>query len=651
MTEQIQTTLKTTALPLPKKVYIPLRSYGGEIAEPLVKIGDAVCVGTKIASYKHKQNNIEDTVFIFSSVSGVVQDITQITLADDNTCEGFIISTDKRQKNAPIVHPIIKNKQDFEYALRVAGITALDSALQNKANKAEQTFDTLLIHATQNSDISNHVALMEEGDALLGTVSTLMKMYNIPHCLIIIDREDRIAVDLYFSLATGMKGVEVRPTETKLANASVKLILKKLFGRRLKEKQKTADVGVLALDINSACTIGHYLATSMPPTTQRITVLGDIPAEPISYIAPFGTSIKHIMRCADIGNKTPLHRIVQGKSAFENEVVDWTSPITQQMNRISFFSERACVPPKLSFWEKPLPACYKVDSSELVEKPTIKHMYNMLTALLPCVICAFLLFGIDAILLVGVSVLSCIIFEYFFCKFTHKKTTLSDGSAIVTGALLGLNFSAALPLWYAIIGAFFAIVVAKMLCGGLGKNAINPVALAYTVLLIIFPNGLTNWVPPTVFDASQIDGNYSPMPQSDFQSWFDLLLGLREGAIGTVSTFAILAGFAYLILTKTMRARITLATLGTAFFFYWIIGFNLNHILFELCSGSFLFMAVFMASDPATSPKTHKGQCFYGIGLALCSIAISHYSLYPASILFGLLLMNLCVKIFDNAEV
>lgn len=291
-----------------------------------------------------------------------------------------------------------------------------------------------------------------------------------------------------------------------------------------------------------------------------------------------------------------------------------------------------------------------------------RNMYGVIIALLPALLVSFIYFGLGSMTVCLTSVLACLFFEWAISKFILRRpSTLSDGSAIVTGLLLGMNLPPELPIGIVIVGALVAVGVGKMTFGGLGCNLFNPALVGRCFLLVSFPAPMTTW--PVVATATAVDGQTGATPLAlmktaiktgdasildKLPSAFDLLLGnngasLGGGTIGEVCALALLVGFAFLLWRKIITWHIPVAILGTVFVFSGLLHLAnpaYPNPVIELLSGGLLLGAIFMATDYVTSPMTHRGQLLYGILIGFLTVVIRNWGSYPEGMSFAILIMN-----------
>lgn len=289
-------------------------------------------------------------------------------------------------------------------------------------------------------------------------------------------------------------------------------------------------------------------------------------------------------------------------------------------------------------------------------------MRDVVIALLPTVIVSILFYGWSEIIVLGVSILSCVLLEYLITRFLLKKpSTICDWSAVVTGVLLALNLPATSPWWMVIIGAIVAIGVAKMTFGGLGQNLFNPALVGRVFLLISFPVAMTNWAPVKGFipgvDASTGSTLLGMVKEGGIEalegtSYLNLLFLNIGGSAGELSAIAILAGFVYLLARKVIRPHITLSIWLTVFVFsgiMWLIDpSQYTDPVFNLLTGGLLLGSVFMATDYVTSPMSAKGGIIFGVGIGLITMLIRYFGAYPEGMSFAILIMNATVPLINK---
>lgn len=298
-----------------------------------------------------------------------------------------------------------------------------------------------------------------------------------------------------------------------------------------------------------------------------------------------------------------------------------------------------------------------------------KNMFGVVIALIPAILVSFIYFGLGSVVVLLSSVAACMFFEWAITKYMLKREpTLTDGSAIVTGLLLGMNLPSNLPVWIIIIGALMAIGVAKMTFGGLGNNPFNPALVGRCILLVSFPAPMTSW-PMAGQLTSYIDAQTGATPLAIMKqaiktgdtsildklpSATQLLLGSNPtmglGSIGEVCALALLLGLAYLLWKKVITWHIPVSIIATVFIFSGLLHLAnpvYSNPLSEILSGGLMLGAIFMATDYVTSPMTHKGQLIYGVAIGFLTVVIRNWGSYPEGMSFAILIMNAFTPIIN----
>lgn len=288
-------------------------------------------------------------------------------------------------------------------------------------------------------------------------------------------------------------------------------------------------------------------------------------------------------------------------------------------------------------------------------------MRDVLIALIPAMLGSIYFFGFRALLVTLVSAAACVFFEWGFCKVRKLHCKTYDLSAVVTGVLLAFVCPVTIPYWTIILGDFFAIVLVKMLFGGLGKNIVNP-ALAGRAFLFSWPVLMSNWVKVGFDNAagllSTADAVTAATPMSAMhqgalpeESILDMFLGNIGGCIGETSALLLIIGFAYLLYRKVITARIPLAYIGTVAILAFLFPQGNDRIAWmaaQVFGGGLMLGAIFMATDYVTSPLTKLGQIVYGIGCGVITILIRYFGGYSEGVTYAILCMNACSVLLDK---
>ena len=293
-------------------------------------------------------------------------------------------------------------------------------------------------------------------------------------------------------------------------------------------------------------------------------------------------------------------------------------------------------------------------------------MLDVVIALIPAVICSVVFYGWQELLVLGVSVASCVLLEWAITKYMLKKpSTIGDLSAVITGILLALNVPYTTPWWVVFVGAVVAIGVAKMTFGGLGQNIWNPALVGRVFLLVSFPTYMTTWSKPQgLFGVDAVSG---PTPLGAIQEglmqgstvqeltsaydYKDLLFANLGGSAGEVCALALLAGFVYLCCRKVIKPWITLsifATVALTSLIFWVINpARFTDPLFNLLTGGLVLGACFMATDYVTSPMSVWGGVVFGVGIGFLTVMIRYFGSYPEGVSFAILIMNSVVPLLN----
>ena len=293
---------------------------------------------------------------------------------------------------------------------------------------------------------------------------------------------------------------------------------------------------------------------------------------------------------------------------------------------------------------------------------TASIMRDVIVALMPALVVSTVVFGMDVLRVVALSVAACVAFEYLIQRFlVHGPLTVSNGSAAVTGVLLAFNLPASIPWWIVVIGAFVAIAIGKMTFGGLGKNPFNPALVGRVFLLIAYPVQMTSFPMPVngAFDALSGATPLAAVKHgaaADVVGVQELLLGNMPGSLGEVAALALLAGFAYLLWRRVIRWHVPVTVLATmaVFAFVYALGKGMTGAalwqlpLFHVLAGGAILGAVFMATDYSTSPMTVRGGVIFAAGIGVITMLIRLWGAYPEGMSFAILIMNACVPLINK---
>lgn len=274
-------------------------------------------------------------------------------------------------------------------------------------------------------------------------------------------------------------------------------------------------------------------------------------------------------------------------------------------------------------------------------------MLLVLIALLPTAVFGVWHFGFHALKIIVISVASCVLTEYIYEKRMHRKITVNDFSAAVTGLLLALNLPATVPWWLPIIGSVFAILFVKQLFGGLGQNFMNPALAARCFLLISFTGRMTDFTYDGITGATPL----AALKAGESVNILDMFIGNTAGTIGETSTIAILIGAVILLIFKVIDLRIPASYLITFSLFALIFGgygFDLQYLSAQLCGGGLMLGAFFMATDYVTSPITKKGQIVYGCAMGILTGIFRIFGSSAEGVSYAIIISNLLVPLIEK---
>ncbi len=303
-------------------------------------------------------------------------------------------------------------------------------------------------------------------------------------------------------------------------------------------------------------------------------------------------------------------------------------------------------------------------------------MRDVIIALIPTLLAGVWVFGYRAAVLALVCVAASVFFEWGWNKLLKKRNTIGDLSAAVTGLLIALNLPVTMPMWMAVIGCLFAIVIVKQFFGGLGHNFMNPALAARAFLLTSWAQPMTTWVAPftkvNLFSNADAVSSATPLAQlaqagaidatssataaaeamEALPTYMDLFLGRVGGCIGEVSALALLIGAAYLIVRRVISIKIPLCYIATVaaitFAFGGGEGMFTGDALYHVLSGGLILGAFFMATDYVTTPYTPIGQIIFGIGCGVLTSVIRLWGGYPEGVSYSILLMNVVSPLIDR---
>jgi electron transport complex protein RnfD len=316
-----------------------------------------------------------------------------------------------------------------------------------------------------------------------------------------------------------------------------------------------------------------------------------------------------------------------------------------------------------------------VQPAPLLKQPltTSKAMGDVVLALLPATLAGIWFFGLGALLVVAASIAGSMVTEWAFSPLEERRARMLDGSGLITGLLLGLTLPPALPLWMAFLGGVVSIGLGKLIWGGLGYNLFNPALVGRAFLLATFPVAMTTWsaqggpagffdVPSSILALPFMHATYdavsaaTPLGLMKFDSQstplWDLAIGKTTGSIGETSGLLLILGGIYLGLRRSLDwripASILLSVAAFASLLYLVDAEKYPGPLFSVFSGGLLIGAIYMATDPVTSPVTPRGAWIFGLGAGLLIVLIRVFGGFPEGVMYAILLMNAATPLIDR---
>lgn len=297
------------------------------------------------------------------------------------------------------------------------------------------------------------------------------------------------------------------------------------------------------------------------------------------------------------------------------------------------------------------------------EESISRIMWSVSASLAPAAIFGVYNFGISALTIIVLGILSAIAFEYLIQKIRGKEITINDGSAFLTGLLLAMCVPPSLPPYMIVVGSFIAIVICKHSMGGLGYNIFNPAHIGRAALMVSWPVSMTTWSTITtsvdvVTSATPLNilkqqgyGKLIETFGSTTELYKALFIGTRNGCIGETSTILLIIGGLYLIYKKYINWEVPVFMIGTVAILTWIFGpagLFTGDPLFHAMAGGLVIGAFFMATDMVTIPITKKGQIIFAVGAGALTVLIRLKGGYPEGVCYSILLMNSVTPLIDR---
>ena len=285
---------------------------------------------------------------------------------------------------------------------------------------------------------------------------------------------------------------------------------------------------------------------------------------------------------------------------------------------------------------------------------TQRVMLDVIIAMIPALIASCLIFGFRSLLLVAISAANCVLLEWLWNKLMKKNDTTADLSAVVTGVLLAYNVPVTMPIWQLLVGDFIAIIIVKMLFGGLGCNFVNPALVGRVAMMLSFTSGMTEYSTRVAnIDVLSAATPLAVMKETpgvlQLKDFMTLFLGQHGGVLGETCALALILGGIYLCLRGVIKPTIPACYIGSALVFTALFtGFDISRAVLSVFSGGLMLGAIFMATDYVTSPLTNKGKVIYAVGCGFITTMIRLFASGAEGVSFAILLMNLLVPYING---
>lgn len=277
---------------------------------------------------------------------------------------------------------------------------------------------------------------------------------------------------------------------------------------------------------------------------------------------------------------------------------------------------------------------------------TRRIMLDVIIALMPSVIASSIIYGLRALLITAISVGSCVLAEFLWCRLLKKPVSVSDLSAVVTGILLAFNVPTGIRIWQMVVGAFITIIVVKELFGGIGCNFVNPALAGRVIMLLSFPESMTTYSVPLGYDTISGATPLSEISSYTMADFWEFFIGQKSGVLGEGCGLAILIGGIYLIARRVITITIPAVYIGGTYIFLLLFGYP--NAFLSLFAGGLLLGAVFMATDYVTSPYNEWGKAVYALGCALITSVIRKFGNSAEGVSYSILFMNLLVPYIND---
>ena len=673
-------------LPAPARVVIPLSQHIGAPCKPIVQKGDLVLAGQKIG-----EAGGFVSAPVHSSVSGKVVGIEPVELANGSTVSAVVIENDFQNNWVelhPAEHPETLTAQELQTIVREAGIVGMGGATfptQVKITPPKgKTIEKLVINGAECEPYltADHRLMLEKPAEIIDGIHLMMLALDVKEAHVGVENNKMDAVEALRAAAKNVEGITIHDLPVRYPQGGEKQLVYALTRRKVPTGGLPLDVGCVVSNVGTVYAIQQAIREGRP-LVQRVTTVGGLVNNPGNFLVSVGTPIDTLLEACG-GMQSGARMLISGGPMMGMAITRTDIPVTKGTSGVLVLGEEAVDPVEsacincgrclracpMQLMPTLLDRCVRADRYDEAEKYGIMNciecgactfvcpakrlltqsiMQEVCLALLPAGIAGVIIFGWSALMLICVSVATCVLSEFVWEKLTKQTVTIGDWSAVVTGLLLAYNLPANAPWWLAVVGGVIAIVLVKQMFGGIGSNFMNPALTARAILFVSW-SALMSSYPQSNF---AVDATTSATPLGLLSkgvsgvNFMDLLLGNCGGVLGETCKLAILVGGIYLCVRKIADWRIPVSFIATVFVCY-LIKDGAEMAIYQVFAGGLMLGAFFMATDYATSPVTVPGRVIMGIGCGLLLFIIRAYANYPEGCSFAILFMNVCTPLIDR---
>ena len=658
-------------LPKGEMVY-PMSQHIGAPAKPIVAKGDRVLAGQKIA-----ESGGFVSAPIYASVSGTVKSIETRRVVTGDLIQSIVIDNDGLYESMEF-HPYAPvdklQKDEIIDIVKEAGVVGMGGAgfptHVKLSPKDPDKIDYVIANCAECEPYltSDYRRMMEEPDKLIGGLKIMLKLFDNAHGILAVEDNKPDCISLLKQMTKNDPQITVKALKTKYPQGAERQLIYATTGRKINSSMLPADVGCIVDNVDTVVAIYRAVTEGRPLMERIVTVTGDAVANPRNFRVPIGMSYQELLDVAGGFKKDP-EKIICGGPMMGFGMFDLNVPTTKTstallaltQDDVSAMEPSPCINCGRCVEACPgriVPSLLATYAEHFDEESFVEHngmeccecgccSFVCPAALLPAAGFGIYNFGPRALAVMAMTIASTVLTELLFGWLWKKKITITDMSAVVTGLLLALNLPVSIPLWMAALGGVFAILVVKMLFGGLGQNFMNPALAARCFLLISFPSQMTNFVCDAYTGATPL----AALKAGESVNVMNMIVGKTAGTIGETSVIALLIGACFLILIGVIDLRIPGTYIVTVILFAGFFGghgFDPAYLSAQLAGGGLILGAFFMATDYVTRPITIKGQYVYGVVLGLLTGIFRIFGPGAEGVSYAIILGNLLVPLIEK---